>query len=170
MAIGACLPEIPYTFFAIIAVQYVNTFQTISSYFAIISAVLLLSAGLFVTFLQKPKPLDLEQGIKQEKLKISPFLKGAIIGSLNPMILGFWLVTADVASKTGWLDLQSNFSIVGFILGAVIGALLLLILVALFTHKIKQRLTDKITIYLNKSIGITFIILGIIQAYKFYAS
>lgn len=170
MAIGACLPEIPYTFFAIVTVQYVNTFQTISSYFAITSAVLLFSAGIFITFLQKPKPVDLDKSVRQEKLKISPFFKGAIIGSLNPMILGFWLVTAEVATKAKVLDLQSSFSIVGFILGAVIGALLLLVLVALFTRKIKQRLTDNITIYLNKSIGITFILLGIIQAYKFYVS
>jgi threonine/homoserine/homoserine lactone efflux protein len=170
MAMGACLPEIPYTFFAIVAVQYVNTFQTISSYFAIISAILLFSAGIFITFLQKSKPVDLDKSVRQEKLKISPFFKGAIIGSLNPMILGFWLVTAEVASKANWLDFQSSFSIVGFILGAATGALVLLILVAVFTHKIKQRLTDKVTIYLNKSIGITFILLGIIQAYKFYVS
>lgn len=170
MAIGACLPEIPYTYFAIVAVQYVNTFQTISSYFAIISAVLLFLAGIFITFLQKPKPIDLDKSIRQEKLKISPFFKGAIIGSLNPMIFGFWLVTAEVASKANWLDLQSSLSILGFVLGATIGALLLLVLVAVFTHKIKQRLTDKVTIYLNKSIGITFIFLGFIQAYKFYVS
>lgn len=170
MAMGACLPEIPYTFFAIVAVQYVNTFQTISSYFAIISAILLFSAGIFITFLQKSKPVDLDKSVRQEKLKISPFFKGAIIGSLNPMIFGFWLVTAEVASKANWLDLQSSFSILGFVLGATTGALLLLVLVAVFTHKIKQRLTDKVTIYLNKSIGITFILLGIIQAYKFYVS
>ena len=108
--------------------------------------------------------------MRQEKLKISPFLKGVIIGSLNPMILGFWLVTAEVATKANWLDLQSTFSIFGFVLGAAIGALVLLVLVALFTRKIKQRLTDKVTIYLNKSIGITFILLGTIQAYKFYVS
>lgn len=170
MSIGACLPEIPYTLFAIVAVQYVNTFQTISSYFAIISAVLLFFAGIFITFLQKSKPIDLDKSVRQEKLKISPFLKGVIIGSLNPMILGFWLVTAEVATKANWLDLQSTFSIFGFVLGAAIGALVLLVLVALFTRKIKQRLTDKVTIYLNKSIGITFILLGIIQAYKFYVS
>ena len=170
MAMGACLPEIPYTYFAIVAVQYVNTFQTISSYFAIVSAILLFSAGIFITFLQKPKPVDTDKNVRQEKLKISPFFIGAIIGSLNPIIFCFWLVTAEVASKAKVLDLQDSFSVFGFVLGATIGALLLLVLVALFTRKIKQRLTDKITIYLNKSIGITFILLGIIQAYKFYVS
>lgn len=167
MSFGACLPELPYTLLAILAVQYVSAFSKIELLFEIITAIILVLAGIYVTFFQK-KQVDLNESVEEEKLTILPFWKGALIGAFNPMIFGFWLVTADVASKTGWLELSSYLSITGFVVGAVLGALLLLIFVALFTHNIKQKLTTEITVYLNKTIGVTFILLGVVQAYKFF--
>ena len=73
-----------------------------------------------------------------------------------------------MASKTGWLNGQSLSETISFVAGAAVGAFILRLLVALFTHKIKQKLTNSVTIYLNKGIGVTFILLGLVQAFKFY--
>jgi threonine/homoserine/homoserine lactone efflux protein len=168
MSLGACIPELPYTFGAILAVQYVSAFQNFSTLFELATAIVLLAIGIYSTFFQSQKKIDLEKSTEIERFKVHPFWKGAIIGSLNPMIFAFWLVTAEVATNTGWLDTNLMSQKISFMLGSAIGALMLLILVTIFTHNIKQKLTTSITSLLNKTIGVTFILLGLVQAFKFY--
>ena len=168
MSLGACVPELPYTFLAVLAVQYVAAFQTVGILFEIGTALALLGMGIYATFFQVEKEINLETKTGVESFRIHPFWKGALIGSLNPMIFAFWLITAEVASKTGSLNVNLLSHKICFVLGAAVGALLLMILVTLFTHKIKQKLNASITSYLNKAIGITFILLGLVQAFKSY--
>jgi len=169
LGLGACIPELPYSFFALMAAQYIATFQSAKLFFEISTVVLLSVMGIFSVFIQSRKKVDLKSNSKVESFKIHPFWKGAIIGSLNPMIFAFWLVTVEVASETGWLAMNSFSENVSFVLGAAIGALFLLIMVALFTRKIKQKLTSTLTSYLNKALGISYFLLALIQIVKIYS-
>ena len=168
LALGASLPELPYSFLAVLAVQYVSIFQSFNFTLEIITAIVLLSMGTYEIWVHSRKKVDLEATSRAEKFEIHPFWKGILIALFNPMLVAFWLVTSKLGANLGWFDPHQFSHQMAFVLGTALGAFVLLVIVAFSIKKIKERITPQIVSILNRVIGITFLILGIVQTVKIF--
>ena len=168
VAFGASLPEIPYSFLAVLAVQYVAAFKSFNLVLEIFTVSALLLMGIYALFFQAKKETSLDKKSKAESFELHPFWKGIIVAVLNPMLIAFWLVSSKMADNLGWMDPQKIGDKLAFVLGTAVGAGVLLVFVAFFTRKIRDKLTGKMINLINKSIGITFLILFVIHALKLY--
>ncbi len=168
MAFGASLPELPYSFLAVLAIQYVSAFQSFSRWLEVAAMIVLLTVGTYILFFQKEKNLDDEDS--SERWRLHPFWKGMLVAIFNPLLVGFWLVVSQLGVSLKCLNVHDPYEKVGFVMGTSAGAFCLLLLVVFFTDKIRQNLSPKFLLYVNKGIGGLFFALGIVQAVKSYLS
>ena len=166
VALGASIPELPYSFFAVLAVQYVSAFKSFNLVLEIITALVILALGIYTLAVQAKKPADLDKLSKAESTGFHPFWKGFIIAVFNPMLVAFWLISSKMADNLGWLDPHKTGDKAAFVLGTAMGAGALLAVIALSTNKIKHRITPKTILYINKGIGIMFLVMFFIHAIK----
>lgn len=166
MALGASVPELPYSYLSVVAIHYVHAFESIDPILQVVMMLILLGVGIYTTFFQANKKVDVDATTKVERIAIHPFWKGVLIALFNPMLVAFWLIASKMGADMGWVNVHSVPEQLAFVLGTALGAFALLVLVAEFTGKIKQRLTPAIIVNLNKAIGITFLVLGVLQAIR----
>ena len=168
VAFGASVPEIPYSFLAVLAVQYVSAFKSFNLVLEIFTASVLLIMGIYTLFFQSKKEADLNKESKAESFQLHPFWKGFVIAVFNPMLVAFWLVTSKMADNLGWLDPSKFGDKAAFVLGTALGAGVLLVGVAFFTRIIRDKITNKTITLINKSIGIMFLILFAVHAIQLF--
>lgn len=168
LALGASLPELPHCFLALMAMRFISTFRSIEFAFHILTAFILCAMGVYIFFAQLNKKIEMDDNRSLGQYKLHPFWKGVLIGIFNPMIFAFWLVTAGIAVNSKWLNVHDVSHQMCFVAGAAAGAFALLALVAFFTRQIKKKLTPDMVRYFNYGIGITFLLLGLLQVLKFY--
>ncbi|MBC7390044.1 MAG: LysE family transporter [Opitutaceae bacterium] len=168
VAFGASIPEIPYSFLAVLAVQYVSAFKSFNLVLEIITASVLLIMGIYTLFFQSKKETNLDKQSKAESFQFHPFWKGFIIAVFNPMLVAFWLITSKMADNLGWLDPHKIGDKAAFVLGTAVGAGVLLVCVAFFTRLIRDKITQKTITLINKSIGIMFLVLFLVHGVKLF--
>ncbi len=168
VALGASIPEIPYSFIAVLAVQYVSFFKSFNLVLEIFTATVLLVMGIYALFFQTKKETNFDKESKAESFQFHPFWKGFLIALFNPMLVAFWLVSSKMADNLGWLDPQKVEEKTAFVFGTALGAGMLLIFVAFFTRIIRDKITSKTITLINKSIGFMFLILFLVQGVKLF--
>lgn len=166
MAFGACLVELPYSFLAIVAIQYVSYFESVQYLLEIAAAVILLVAGVYIILSHREEDIDKPTSV--ERFNIPSFWKGVLIALFNPMLVGFWLVASQLGVSMNLVDPHDALHKASFVLGTSLGAFALLATVTLSTQTIKNYLNPRLLFYLNKGIGFAFSIIGIVQAVKSY--
>jgi len=166
MALGAALVELPYSFLAILAIQYVSYFESVRYWLELAAAIILITAGIYIFLSHKGE--DVDHTTRVERSNFPPFLKGVMVALLNPMLVGFWLVASQVGVSLDCVDPHSLPDKLGFVLGTAVGAFALLAVVTLSTKKIKEYLSPKLLHYLNQGIAIAFLAIGIVQGVKSY--
>ncbi|WP_370088513.1 LysE family translocator [Ekhidna sp.] len=104
---------------------FLNNNQTISSYFQIITAIALIGLGLFNIF---SKSTSASVKVDTRITGRHGFLRGIILGLLNPMTIPFWLAITTYLENDGWIDVD-GYGFWMYLLGLSVGTFCLLLTV-----------------------------------------
>jgi len=137
--------------------EMVNSLLERKELVALIGSVFLISVGLFFLFFKKVALNEQGKQLmvfrKRDYLKL--LLTGLFMNLLNPLIIGFWLATSTTfAAHT----LRQRFFIFSI---ALLLVLVTDILKVLLANKIRQRLTPKNILYINRLNGVILIAFGL---------
>ena len=133
----------------------------------LIGGIILISYGLYTIFYKKTKKTvtDKELVVVENNNYLGLFLKGFFLNSINIGVLAFWL--AIVIAISSGLQMNENKIFNYFII--VISTLLITDLVKITVAKqLKKQLTPVVLRKIRQTIGIFFIIFGVILATKKY--
>ena len=114
----------------------------------------------FILKKDKPKP---EIDIKSQR---SSFFSGLLIATLNPQTLPYWifvlayLKSANMLALYGW-----NFLL--FLGGVAIGKYLILTIYSYLSVYISRHICN-LDAYISRILGIVLLVIGVIQALKYY--
>ena len=106
-----------------------------------------------------------EDAQMKDKRKTSPFLRGAIIGILNPQALPFWVAVIAALKSSAWVSFGMWDFILLFLFGVSLGKLVALLLYGKMSLLIVSRITS-LSQWMNRIIGGIFIALALIQGAK----
>ena len=161
-ALGSSLVEIFEASVAIIFGLAIEGFlrdNQIMQFFIFFAFVLL---GLYF-LLKKPRQVFYESSANK---KSSEFVKGIVVALLNPQAIPFWLFALAFVAPYHIIDFVGS-NLYFFLGGVFIGKLLALVLFTKSATYIKTHLSQSNRI-IDKTMGSIFIIIGILQALKFY--
>lgn len=157
VALGASLPEFIYAYVALVSLHFFQDNFRIEQSIQGFAIIVFLALGAYY-LLKKSKPPTLQQ---EKKTKQHNLIRGLLAGTLNILIIPFWIFIATWLASYGF-EFSSPFITVVFCLGAALGALLVFWLYAILGHFLLSRLGDVVR-YSNKVIGLIFFLLGIYQ-------
>lgn len=164
VAAGGVIPELIYSFIALVFSSYILSFPQLKNILGIISVVFLTLAGIY--FLIK-KNNTTANSISPGNGKL--FVFGFISGIFNPLLLIYWIAFLNLVSFTAWIRIESAPEKIAFITGTAFGAFILLYLTSLIAFKKRLALLEKLTGRLNHITGLIFIILAVWGAFKLLA-
>ena len=105
---------------------------------------------------------------ERTRLKVSDFAKGLIVAISNPQAIPFWIFTLAFISQQ--IELEYFGVNLGFFLaGVFVGKLLALLLFGLLSNFLKPRLQNSCKA-INRSFGAILVIIGLLQAFKYFTS
>lgn len=139
---------------------FTNLFDELNAHkkvLAIVASIFLVLVGIYYLFFKKVKPQKPGAGAdfsKTDYIKI--FVKGFIMNIFNPGIIIFWLTTA-----TTFLDQTLNERVMIFSTALII-ALAADVAKVLLASKIRERLTPKNILLVNKINGVILIGFGVV--------
>ena len=113
--------------------------------------------------LKKPKPVFYESSTTR---KSSEFIKGIVVALLNPQAIPFWLFALAFVAPYHIIDFVGS-NLYFFLGGVFIGKLLALLLFTKGAKYTKAHMSQSSKI-IDKTMGGMFIVIGVIQAFKFY--
>jgi threonine/homoserine/homoserine lactone efflux protein len=159
LAFGGCLPELIYAFIATFVYKYVITLY--EKPFKIISLSVLVVYGIFLIVKKNKLPTS------NSTISSHAFLKGFVLGSINPQLLIFWSLFLGVSPLSYLVNSNLGCSIFGF--GAAFGAFVVLTLFSILFFYNAKYLEKKINAFqIDKLIGWVLIIIAIIGCLQFY--
>ena len=120
---------------------------------------------IYTLFLHDALPICREDAQMKDKRKTSPFLRGAIIGILNPQALPFWVAVIAALKSSAWVSFGMWDFILLFLFGVSLGKLVALLLYGKMSLLIVSRITS-LSQWMNRIIGGIFIALALIQGAK----
>ena len=133
----------------------------------LIGGIILISYGLYTVFYKKTKKTvtDSELVVVENNNYLGLFLKGFFLNSINIGVLAFWL--AIVIAISSGLQMNENKIFNYFVI--VISTLLVTDLIKITAAKqLKKQLTPVVLRKIRQTIGVFFIIFGVILATKQY--
>lgn len=104
---------------------FLNNNPTISSYFQIITAIALIGLGLFNIF---SKSTSASVKVDTRITGRHGFLRGIILGLLNPMTIPFWLAITTYLENDNWIDVE-GYGFWMYLVGLSVGTFCLLLTV-----------------------------------------
>ena len=122
-----------------------------------IGGLILLSLGAYYLFIKKYKTkAEMDASLRiNNATHLRLFVTGFLINSFNPGVIALWLATA---AKTIGYTLEQKITTFAIALGLMILADVFKIELA---GKIRERLTDKNIVILNRISGVLFLVFGI---------
>ncbi len=159
IAFGGCLPELMYAVIATFVYKHIITLY--EKPFKLISLSILFMYGIYL-IVKKNKPHT-----AASKISGHSFLKGFVLGSINPQLLIFWSLFLSV-SPLNYL-VNTNLGALTFGLGAVFGAFVILFIFSLlFFYNTKYFEKKLNTFQIDKVIGGILIVIAIIACLQFW--
>jgi threonine/homoserine/homoserine lactone efflux protein len=146
--------------------QLVSELLSIQNTISFIGSLFLIGMGVFFFFFKKQK-LRSEQ---EDSIKITSgtharlALSGFLINTLNPAVIVFWLTAATAALSNTVRDRIIIFST------CLILNMSADVLKVILAGKLRDKLTDRIIVLINKLSGILFMIFGIVLLIKIFYS
>lgn len=163
--IGVSISDIMYVTLANIASDwliFLNNHQKTVGY---IGAAIFIIMGLY-SFLKKYKPKKPPRNIQELQISGTTYAKiglsGFLMNALNPGVIVYWVTTATIVAGQGW---QIKLVLFGSCLTLVLGIDFLKVFLA---DKIRQHLTLRKIMYLNKTSALIILGLGIALLLKTY--
>lgn len=155
LSLGAVIVD---TFYAGLAVRiqiYLSQKIEFTNYFYLIAAIVLVVLGI-ISLLSKPSHIYIDSS----KTRQVGFVKGLLLGALNPLAMPFWLGVTTYLQLNGLIDL-SGLNYWSYIIGVFLGELVMLMIIVKiggrFTHVSSNRMI------VNFLPGVAFLILGILN-------
>ncbi len=155
LSLGAALIDTTYAGLAVQIQIYLAEQLEFTNYFYLIAALVLLTLGI-ISILAKMSETD----IKPADSEKSGFLKGVILGVLNPLAMPFWLGWTTYLQVNGLIDL-AGLNYWSYVLGVFLGELTLLFIIVRVGKRF-TRVSNNRTI-VNVIPGIFFIFLGLVN-------
>ena len=156
VSFGATILEFIYCFIALKFLAYLSNNNSTGQFMEIGSGFIFLILGIYFLFKKNNK----EKTIKT-KSNNRDFIIGLIAGSMNMLIVPFWLFIGAWLNSNGYY-LDDNFDIVLFSIGAALGALVVFYAYILLSEWVVKK-SEKVDYYANKIIGVLFIGLAVLQ-------
>jgi len=128
-AIAAALVEYPYAWLALLFEDWITSSPAIVNNFKLITAVVMIILGI-LTLHASSKPLKQMKDVRE-----SGFMKGLLLGILNPLVLPFWIGITAYLKNQGWIIFSTQWEVHSYLFGISLGAFVLLILVAYLARK-----------------------------------
>ncbi len=164
VAIGGSIPEIIYATLALKGLSFLQNNEAIIKILNLLIIPVFLIIGLLNIF-QKSKNIE-PLSIENDKKKVN-FIKGFLLGMLNPQLLPFWFFVLVYLRK--YFIISSLSTKVSFVLGTASGAFAILFLFGYLAQRYRHRFEIIIKKYsFNKIFGYLFIGLAIFQAIKYF--
>ena len=161
LSLGGCIPEMIYSSLAIfagMAIEKDTTFMWLAQWATVI---FFLIFGIYNIFFQSDKEIQ----VKGNTTIGNDFLKGFVLGILNPQLLIFWL-GIFIYLNHNWIYLADFNSRFAFILGTSFGAFALLFLLNILADKLKEKIYSKFKLSgFNKLLGYFFIVLALAKIF-----
>ncbi len=134
----------------------------------IIASIILIIYGLVMVFSRpdilkqrNPKIKDIKSQNEYTKL----YFKGFLLNIANPFVLIFWISIAGIVSQSAPKD-QFILYNVFFFLGILLTVFSMDVIKSLLAHKFKDFLRPRYMMYVNRTIGVIIVILGIILIFR----
>ncbi len=159
-ASGATLVELVYSYIAIRFSAFLLANRDVEWYIQLVAIPAFVILSLY-SFNKKPRSVNKPKAGGNIK---SVFLKGILIGLVNPLQIPFWVAYGTYMLSNNWIKNDStllNF----FVLGIIIGTSLLLALVVIGSDKLDKKF-NLARFNMNKAIGCLFMGLAVFQAVK----
>lgn len=119
-----------------------------------------IAAGLYF-ILKKDDPELVEQ-----KKGSGHFFRGLSISFLNPQAIPFWIFVLTYLDTYDFFHLE-DFNIITFLIGVALGKYLILTTFGVFSSILEKRLKN-ICKMISNAIGITLLVIGAVQAVRYF--
>lgn len=161
MAAGAAIVEYFYAWIAVRFELLIRTSPMIVSNMQLITAIVMSALGLIAIFSShgpaKPKTSSKPNG----------FVKGVLLGILNPLAIPYWTGATAYFKSQDWIDLSTSIGLHSYLTGVSLGVFSLLLLVTFAARKLSKILLDKHSV-IRKIPGYLMLALGIFAFTKFF--
>ncbi|HEX7017174.1 MAG TPA: LysE family transporter [Cyclobacteriaceae bacterium] len=128
--VAAALVEYPYGWIAVKFAALILSTPAIVTNFQLITGIVMVALGVFNLWsASKPSTFSV-------RFNNSGFRRGLLLGILNPMAIPYWIAMTTYCKSQGWVDLDTNFELQGYLIGVVLGGLTLLIILVYLASKI----------------------------------
>ncbi len=155
LSLGAALIDTTYAALAVQIQIYLAEQLEFTNYFYLIAALVLLTLGVVSVRAKMPEP-DVRP-VDSEK---TGFIKGVILGILNPLAMPFWLGWTTYLQVNGLINLM-GMNYWSYVLGVFLGELTLLFIIVRIGKRF-TRVSNNRTI-VNVIPGVFFIFLGLVN-------
>jgi threonine/homoserine/homoserine lactone efflux protein len=127
---AAALIEYPYGWIAVKFAALILSSPAIVTNFQLITGIVMVTLGAFNLW-SASKPSNFSV-----RFNNSGFRRGLLLGLLNPMAIPYWIAMTTYCKSQGWIDLDTNSELHGYLVGVVLGALTLLSILVYLAGKI----------------------------------
>lgn len=160
IASGVILSDMIFVAFALLGTSLFSQGDLNSKWVQIIAISFLLFLGIY-NFIHAKKPID--RTVSNPSISFGNvmmyFGKGFLLNGLNPANFFAWTVICTYT--TGTLNYTLNNNILFFV-SALVAIFLMETLISLGAHKIKNRLTDNVMLWINRVSGGIYILVAIL--------
>ena len=159
LAAGAASVEFVQVFIALKFTWLFTENATAERVFQVVATLVFFGAAIFFLFFAKARPPVSNQG--QPPGKRGEFLKGALISSLNLMVIPYWIFYGTLLMAHDLL-IKDNAHVAVFSAGTLFGTFSLLGLYAWLGDRILRK-SEKMTRWVNQFIGLLLAGFGVYQ-------
>lgn len=153
---GCASVEMLYSTIAVKLTQFLLKADTLRMAFQGVSTGLFMIIGLlFLTSKSKQNASTL--------LKANTYYLGLGMSLVNMAAIPFWLVTTTVMSGNGWIEINDELPLLGYIVGIPVGTMLALSTYAALSERLDRRF-DLQRLPVNRVIGAVLLCLGLYGA------
>jgi threonine/homoserine/homoserine lactone efflux protein len=163
LATAAAIMEYMYAWLAVKFESLITSSPFVIKNFQLIAAFVMLTLGL-LTLRAATKPTAFTS-----RLNNSGFLKGLVLGILNPLSMPYWLGVIAYLKSQHWLDLSTNFQLHSFLAGVSAGVFTLLVSAAYLAERVVVLIQHKAEL-LKKMPGYLMITLGVFALLRWLLS
>ncbi|MES1221973.1 MAG: LysE family transporter [Bacteroidota bacterium] len=161
LALAAAFMEYIYAWLAVKFENYITASPLIVKNFHLIAAVVMLTLGM-LTLRAATRPATFTN-----RLNNSGFLRGLVLGILNPLSMPFWIGVTAYLKSQHWIDLSTPFQLHSYLAGVSIGVFTLLVSVAYLAGKVVTVLNQQSEV-LKKIPGFLMLALGLFALLRYF--
>ena len=160
LAFAAAIMEYIYAWIAVKFEKWLTSQPLVLSNFELIAAIVMTTLGV-LSLISVSKPTAFV-----EKFSNSGFVRGLVLGILNPLSMPYWIGVTAYLKSMHWIDLQSGMQLHSYLAGVSAGVFTLLIVVGFLANKVVSYIEHRKT-QLMKFPGMLMIGLGMFAFFRY---